>query len=77
MKTTTVFKSGNSLAVRLPAGFQLPIGRVEISQERDGIFLRSPKNNWPENFFEIFAASPATEDWTRPEQGAIPTTPEW
>jgi virulence-associated protein VagC len=48
MKTTTVFKSGNSLAVRLPTGFKLPVGRVEIQQERGGIFLRTPKNNWPD-----------------------------
>ncbi len=77
MKTTTVFKSGNSLAVRLPVGFKLPVGRVEIQQERGGIFLRSPKNNWPENFFEIFAASPATDDWKRPSQGEPSQTQPW
>jgi virulence-associated protein VagC len=77
MKTTTVFKSGNSLVVRLPAGFTLPIGRVEIQQERGGIFLRVPKNHWPENFFDIFAASSATDDWQRPIQGENFKTQSW
>ncbi len=43
-----VSSSGIFLAVRWPVEFKLPVDRFEIQQERGGIFLRSPKNNWPE-----------------------------
>ncbi len=72
MKTTTVFKIGNSVCVRLPAGFKLPIGKVYISQDETGIRLRSTKNDWPVDIFEIFAPDPLLDDWNRPEQGDIP-----
>ncbi len=72
MKTTTVFKMGNSLCVRLPVGFKLPVGKVFISKEEDGIHLRSYENDWPVNIREMFAPDPLLDEWTRPDQGPIP-----
>ena len=69
MKTTTVFKSGNSLAVRLPKGFVLPLGRVFIEQRKGEVVLRSAEQDWPENRRTLFSPSPLTADWTLPAQG--------
>jgi len=45
MVLTRVFKSGNSQAVRLPVGFQIPENEVEIFKRGDEIVLRpKPKN---------------------------------
>ncbi len=62
-KTTTVFKSGTSLAVRLPKGYALPIGRVVIMKNANGnIELVAAKNGWPENFKAMFQEV----DWEMP-----------
>ncbi|WP_375458277.1 antitoxin [uncultured Enterovirga sp.] len=45
MPVTRVFQSGNSRAVRLPKGFQLPLGEVEISRRGDEIVLRERTSN--------------------------------
>jgi len=45
MRTTTVFKSGNSQAVRLPKDFQFDAREVEILRRGDEVVLRRvPKN---------------------------------
>ncbi len=50
---TKVFKSGNSLAVRLPKGMELPCGSVSIHREGTRLIIEAPiKNGWPEGFFE-------------------------
>lgn len=51
MQTTRIFKSGNSLAVRLPVGFQLRGDRVEIFRHGNEIVLREI----PQNLGEAFA----------------------
>jgi virulence-associated protein VagC len=49
-KTTTVFKNGTSIAVRLPKGYTLPIGRVAITKNANGnIELIAAGNGWPED----------------------------
>ena len=54
-KTTTVFKNGTSLAVRLPKGYTLPIGRVTITKNANGnIELIPTKNGWPEDLMTRF-----------------------
>jgi virulence-associated protein VagC len=68
MKTTTVFKSGTSLAVRLPKGFTLPMGRVQIEKDGNSIKLVALKNGWPENFNELFAPDPDLDDWETPSR---------
>ena len=40
MRTTTVFRSGNSQAVRLPKDFQFDVHEVEIFRRGDEIVLR-------------------------------------
>ncbi len=49
---TTVFKSGNSLAVRLPKGYELPQGKVSLRKEGHKIIIEKLVDEWPENFFE-------------------------
>ena len=45
MRTTSVFKSGNSQAVRLPKDFQFDVREVEIFRRGDEVVLRRvPKN---------------------------------
>lgn len=43
MATTRVFRSGNSMAVRLPRGFDLVGPDVEIEKRGDEIILREIK----------------------------------
>lgn len=49
---TMVFKSGNSLAVRLPRGFELPCGKVSLRREGKKIVIEKLGDEWPDNFFE-------------------------
>ena len=45
MRTTKIFKSGNSQAVRLPKDFQLETDEVEIFKRDNEIVIREiPKN---------------------------------
>jgi len=75
MKTTTVFKSGNSLAVRLPKGFTLPLGRVEIEEKDGKIVLSKPENGWPENLEEMFPPDPELYNWELPKEATPDITP--
>lgn len=50
MKTTSVFKSGNSQAVRLPKDFQFNVREVEIFRRGDEVVLRKPPSNLSEAF---------------------------
>lgn len=51
---TTVFKSGNSLAVRLIGDCKFPLG-ARITERRDGnrIILEPIKESWSEGFLQI------------------------
>ena len=50
---TRVFKSGNSLAVRLPKGMDLPCGPVSIRREGRRIVIEEEAGGgWPPGFFE-------------------------
>ena len=49
---TRVFKSGNSLAVRLPKGIDLPCGEVSIRREGKSIVIEELPSKWPEGFFD-------------------------
>ena len=50
MRTTKVFKSGNSQAVRLPKDFQLNGEEVEIFKRNDELIIREI----PENLAKAF-----------------------
>ena len=49
---TKVFKSGNSLAVRLPKGMELPKGKVSIRKEGRSLVIEEFCETWPDGFFE-------------------------
>ena len=50
---TKVFKSGNSLAVRLPKGLELPCGSVSIHRDGHKIVIEEmTQSGWPKGFFE-------------------------
>lgn len=50
---TRIFKSGNSLAVRLPKGMSLPCGKVSIRRDGSRIIIEElTKSGWTEGFFE-------------------------
>ena len=50
---TKIFKSGNSLAVRLPKALELTCGPVSIDREGRKIIIEQvTENGWPDGFFE-------------------------
>jgi len=57
MRTTTVFKSGNSQAVRLPKDFQFDSREVEIFRRGEEIVLRRVPQNLAAAF-DLLAALP-------------------
>jgi virulence-associated protein VagC len=57
---TKVFKSGNSLAVRLPKDLELPCGEVSIRREGKRIVIEElSASGWPGGFFEDIQISRA------------------
>jgi virulence-associated protein VagC len=55
---TKVFKSGNSLAVRLPKGMDLPCGAVSIHREGSRVIIEAiTEAGWPEDLFESIRIS--------------------
>ena len=74
--TTAVFKSGNSLCVRLPKGYELPVGRVIIEKGDGGLVIKSGENGYPVDFWEFFSKN-ADDTWERPEQPETPEIPSW
>ncbi len=57
MRTTAVFQSGNSQAVRLPKDFQFNVREVEIFRRGEEVVLRKvPKNL--SAAFDLLAAMP-------------------
>jgi antitoxin VapB len=57
MATTRVFRSGNSLAVRLPKEFDFKVGEVEILRRGDDVILRK-KTRGLGRIFDIVAEMP-------------------
>ena len=72
MRTTTVFKSGNSQAVRLPKDFQFDVKEVEIIKRGDEVVLRRiPRDltaafdllaSMPEDFMVEERVDPSAEE---------------
>ncbi|WP_293444960.1 type II toxin-antitoxin system VapB family antitoxin [Persephonella sp.] len=46
MKKTKVFKSGNSLAVRLPKGYQIDAEEVYIAKQNNKLVIFPEKEKW-------------------------------
>ena len=57
VKTTRVFKSGNSQAVRLPRDFRLSSGTVEITRRGNELILRERPSGLG-RAFELLAGMP-------------------
>lgn len=70
MKTTS-FKSGGSLAVRIPKEFRFDAKNVEIERRGASLILTPvPENDdWPEGFFEALRDNAADDDFIRHPQG--------
>lgn len=55
---TKVFRSGNSLAVRLPKELEMSCGTVSIHREGRRIIIEEvTENGWPNGFFESIRIS--------------------
>lgn len=65
---TTVFRSGNSDAVRLPKGFALSGKRVRVRCLDDGRIMIEPvrRRRWPPGFLDTFGR--VTADFTAPRR---------
>lgn len=64
-----VFKSGNSLALRLPRELNPVEGEMHIEPQGERWVVTPGKpREWPENFFETIRIEDKT--FCRPEQGA-------
>lgn len=69
---TKVIKSGNSQAVRIPAGLRLKSKEVEIVAERGRIVIFDPKELARETarrravMDQLFRLGPLEEEWPRP-----------
>jgi virulence-associated protein VagC len=73
---TTVFRSGNSDAVRLPKRFALSGTRVRVRRLPGGRLLIEPvrKRRWPTGFLESFGT--VTADFAAPERPAASASDE-
>jgi len=67
---TTVFRSGNSDAVRLPKGFAVAGQRVRLRRLKDGRTVIEPARarRWPKGFLESFGR--VTTDFAAPARPA-------
>ncbi len=74
MRTASVFKSGNSQAVRLPKDFQFDVREVEIFRRGDEVVLRRVPTNLAAAF-DLLASLP--EDFMAEGRGdALPQSRE-
>jgi antitoxin VapB len=74
MKTTQIFHTDGTQAVKLPDGFQFEGDTVSIRREGEAVILEPVKPaTWPPGFFDsIRIDDPA---FGRPEQGPVPPAP--
>ena len=57
MRTTRIFRNGNSQAVRLPKEFQFDVDEVEIFRRGDEVVIRKKPQNLAEAF-DLLASLP-------------------
>ncbi|MEQ1486756.1 type II toxin-antitoxin system VapB family antitoxin [Methyloglobulus sp.] len=58
MPFTKVFKSGNSMAIRLPKGIKFDTNEVEIFRRGNEVIIRERQTK-PTDVFDILASLPA------------------
>ena len=65
---TTIFRSGNSNAARLPKGFAVAGERVRVRRLAGGRTLIEPtrRRGWPKGFLESFGGGRVTSDFDAP-----------
>ncbi len=71
MRTTKVFQSGNSPAVRIPSEFRFEVPEVEIERRREELVLRRPAQDLTAAF-EALVDMP--EDWFAEPREDLPPT---
>jgi len=64
MKTAKVFKSGNSIAVRIPKEFGLKEGEVYIKKEDSAIVIIPKESKWERLYRELEDVSESGEFMT-------------
>jgi len=62
MRKTKVFRSGNSIAVRIPKDFGLKEGEVYIVKEGERLVIIPKEKRW-EALFELLNSVPETKDF--------------
>ncbi len=62
MRTTRVFKSGNSQAVRIPRDFRLAMGQIEILRRGEEVVLR-PRRKTARAVYRALTAIRFPEDF--------------
>lgn len=76
---TTVFRSGNSQAIRIPKDLRLETDRVWISKVGDSLRISPTRPSAMDVIHEITAGLP--EDWadglTEPEELPLDDVPAW
>ncbi len=58
MKTRS-FKSGNSIAIRIPKQFGLKVGEISIQKMGDILIIQQPQNSWKALFAKLKAGMSA------------------
>jgi antitoxin VapB len=71
MRTTSVFQSGHSQAVRVPKEFRFAARRVTIRRDGDAVVLEPVReHSWPKRFFAKVRIDDSA--FSRPAQGDLP-----
>ena len=71
MKTTKIFKSGNSMAVRIPKGFGLKEGEVYIKREGNAIVIIPKESKWDMLYKELEEVPESRDFMTERDQPEI------
>ncbi len=66
-RSTKVFKSGNSKAVRLPANYPLELGQEVIVREEHGIYVIEPVSRI-DDLAAAFGSMPGLQSLTREDR---------
>jgi virulence-associated protein VagC len=70
---TTLFRNGNSQAVRIPKELRFGGGEVRIRRLGDGVLIEPViEENWPDGYFEKFRIEDGA--FGRPDQGVLPAS---
>jgi antitoxin VapB len=79
MKTTRTFKSGNSIAVRLPKALGIPAGTEMRVREEHGKYILEPVDQEPKriDLTGIYGSIPGLKPLTREEREFEDSPRDW